>query len=131
VYNSNSSSLVTWSNGFVFRFVVSRFVYGYSWTSCTLDLNGFGSYTLLFGQKVGSIKYISILLIRSHLSLEPHLATVYAIDHLQMPNETRHFWPLYDAHAPHSKYNKVQSAGYKDLNIIFMLSWMREKRSWF
>jgi hypothetical protein len=27
-----------------------------------------------------------------------------------------------------SKYNKVQSAGYKNLNIIFMLSWIREKR---
>jgi hypothetical protein len=27
-----------------------------------------------------------------------------------------------------SKYNKVQSAGYKDLNTIFMLIWMREKR---
>jgi hypothetical protein len=31
-------------------------------------------------------------------------------------------------HAYESKYNKVQSAGYKDLNTIFMLSWMREKR---
>jgi hypothetical protein len=27
-----------------------------------------------------------------------------------------------------SRFNKVQSAGYKDLNTIFMLSWMREKR---
>jgi hypothetical protein len=27
-----------------------------------------------------------------------------------------------------SKYNKVQSAGYKDLNTIFVLSWLREKR---
>jgi hypothetical protein len=30
--------------------------------------------------------------------------------------------------ATKSKYNKVQSPGYKDLNIIFVLSWMREKR---
>jgi hypothetical protein len=35
---------------------------------------------------------------------------------------------LTSVHACKSKYNKVQSADYKDLNTIFMLSWMREKR---
>jgi hypothetical protein len=27
-----------------------------------------------------------------------------------------------------SKYNKVQSAGYKTKIVLFLLSWMREKR---